>query len=623
MGLLGRIFVKLGLDNSEFKKGIEQSKQETSKFKNFLSKIGTAVVAAFSVRAIVNFGKSIVKAYNEAAVVAAKLESQLTATGNAVGMTAKELQNYATELQKVTTFGDEETIEAMTRLLSFTSIQGEVFKKAIASAQDLATIMGTDLNSAVLQLGKALEDPNMGLTLLRRTGVIFTKEQTENIRKLVDDGKKYEAQMLILADVQKKFGGAAEAAADTSAGSWKQLKNAFGDLLETIGKGTDKTKGFAKSLTDWINTLNKVFQSQDLSFWQKLTAVLGGNMKAFRIAYEEFERNKKYQEELEANANNIVSSVKSVADAEFMLASIDKKSKSELSALVRQKLEAYINEANAAKDAKEKREEEAAAIANGLIPQLQREKEEREKLLSFATDETVIRSINTEIAAIDKRLASLRLTTKEYEKLQQLKSQLFTPLEQPSSAGIKGTSVTTEYKVKMPSWEDVNKFSSDLKDAAKEIEISGNSIAYTLTDSIGGAVESLVTSLMKTGKVDTASVVNALLQPFFSMARQLGEILIASGLGAESLKKLVTNPKTAIIAGVALVALASAASAAFSSVASSAGSSNQTQDNYAYSGGTSNGGIVTLATQKIIVEGRLSGQDILLSSERASEKRAR
>ncbi len=622
MGLLGRIFVKLGLDNSEFKKGIEQSKQETSKFKNFLSKIGTAVVAAFSVRAIVNFGKSIVKAYNEAAVVAAKLESQLTATGNAVGMTAKELQNYATELQKVTTFGDEETIEAMTRLLSFTSIQGDVFKKAIASAQDLATIMGTDLNSAVLQLGKALEDPNMGLTLLRRTGVIFTKEQTENIRKLVDEGKKYEAQMLILAEVQKKFGGAAKAAADTAAGSWRQLGNAFGDLLETIGKGTEKTKGFAKSLTDWINSLNKVFQSQDLSFWQKLTAVLGGNMKAFRLANEEFERNKKYQEELEANANNIVSSVKSVADAEFMLASIDKKSKSELSALVRQKLEAYINEANAAKDAKEKREEEAAAIANGLIPQLQREKEEREKLLSFATDETVIRSLNTEIAAIEKRLSSLRMTTKEYEKQQQLKSQLFTPLEVPSS-GIKGTSVTTEYKVKMPSWEDVNKFSSDLKDAAKEIEISGNSIAYTLTDSIGGAVESLVTSLMKTGKVDTASVVNALLQPFFSMARQLGEILIASGLGAESLKKLVTNPKTAIIAGVALVALASAASAAFSSVASSAGSSNQTQDNYAYSGGTSNGGIVTLATQKIIVEGRLSGQDILLSSERASEKRAR
>lgn len=622
MGLLGRIFVKLGLDNSEFKKGIEQSKQETSKFKNFLSKIGTAVVAAFSVRAIVNFGKSIVKAYNEAAVVAAKLESQLTATGNAVGMTAKELQNYATELQKVTTFGDEETIEAMTRLLSFTSIQGDVFKKAIASAQDLATIMGTDLNSAVLQLGKALEDPNMGLTLLRRTGVIFTKEQTENIRKLVDEGKKYEAQMLILAEVQKKFGGAAKAAADTAAGSWRQLGNAFGDLLETIGKGTEKTKGFAKSLTDWINSLNKVFQSQDLTFWQKLTAVLGGNMKAFRLANEEFERNKKYQEELEANANNIVSSVKSVADAEFMLASIDKKSKSELSALVRQKLEAYINEANAAKDAKEKREEEAAAIANGLIPQLQREKEEREKLLNFATDETVIRSLNTEIAAIEKRLSSLRMTTKEYEKQQQLKSQLFTPLEVPSS-GIKGTSVTTEYKVKMPSWEDVNKFSSDLKDAAKEIEISGNSIAYTLTDSIGGAVESLVTSLMKTGKVDTASVVNALLQPFFSMARQLGEILIASGLGAEALKKLVTNPKTAIIAGVALVALASAASAAYSSVASSAGSSNQTQDNYAYSGGTSNGGIVTLATQKIIVEGRLSGQDILLSSERASEKRAR
>ena len=44
-------------------------------------------------------------------------------------------------------------------------------------ATDIATVMGTDVKSATLQLGKALEEPRIGLSMLRRSGISFTEEQ--------------------------------------------------------------------------------------------------------------------------------------------------------------------------------------------------------------------------------------------------------------------------------------------------------------------------------------------------------------------------------------------------------------------------------------------------------------
>lgn len=58
-GLIGRLLVKLGLDNSEYQRGLEQSKGKTNSFtgtigKSFM-KMGGIITAAFSVKAIVGF----------------------------------------------------------------------------------------------------------------------------------------------------------------------------------------------------------------------------------------------------------------------------------------------------------------------------------------------------------------------------------------------------------------------------------------------------------------------------------------------------------------------------------------------------------------------------------------
>ena len=86
---------------------------------------------------------------NEQEAAEAKLEAVVRATGEAAGFSADEMKAYAGELQLVSTYGDEVTISALAILATFKNINGENFKSATVAAQDMATVMGTDLNSAI------------------------------------------------------------------------------------------------------------------------------------------------------------------------------------------------------------------------------------------------------------------------------------------------------------------------------------------------------------------------------------------------------------------------------------------------------------------------------------------
>lgn len=216
----------------------------------------SAVITVF--RKFVDLIRSSISAYQKQEAAERKLESTIRATGGSVGLTSDELKEYASQLQSITKFGDEVTLDAMAIASTFKSIRGDNFKALIASAQDLATVMGTDLNSATMQLAKALEQPEIGLTMLRRSGVSFSKAQIEEINKLVAAGKKEEAQLRILTEVQSQFGGAAKAAAETSAGAVQQLINAFGDLKESIGASILEMEGIQRFLTRLTNAITDI-----------------------------------------------------------------------------------------------------------------------------------------------------------------------------------------------------------------------------------------------------------------------------------------------------------------------------------------------------------------------------
>jgi len=182
-----------------------------------------------------SFLKGSLEAINAQIKAEQKLGAVLKATGGAAGFSAEQLAAHAAAMQKVTVFGDEVILNAQAILATFTKINGDQFSAATEAAMNLSTVMGVDLDGAVKQVGKALNDPVQGLSALSRIGVQFTEQQKQQIKALSESGRAMEAQQIILGELEKKFGGAARAMAQGPAGAMKQAANAFGDFKELIG----------------------------------------------------------------------------------------------------------------------------------------------------------------------------------------------------------------------------------------------------------------------------------------------------------------------------------------------------------------------------------------------------
>ena len=179
--------------------------------------------------------KWIVGEAGEAEIATARLNAVLKATGGVAGLTADELNNMATSLSNMSGVDDEAIVNAEAVLLTYTKLGKQAFPQAMRAAMDLSAVLGTDLQSAVQMLGKALDNPAEGLTALTRAAGKFTEEEEKMIQGLVDVGKLEEAQTVILEKLEGKYGGAAEAMGNTMVGSTNRLKNALNNLAESIG----------------------------------------------------------------------------------------------------------------------------------------------------------------------------------------------------------------------------------------------------------------------------------------------------------------------------------------------------------------------------------------------------
>lgn len=201
----------------------------------------------------------------------AQTQAAITSTGHAAGLSAQQIRDLANALEDTTTVDDKTIQQGENLLLTFTKIGKGVFPEAARAAVNMAVAFNkgdaatADIDSAAIQLGKALNDPATGFTALKRAGVSFsdaqikilkgtnslTKEETKHYRQLQKSNKaaaeRYKqgilsnnllkSQKLILGELNTEFGKAGAAAGKGFVADMTRFHDAVDDAKITLAQG--------------------------------------------------------------------------------------------------------------------------------------------------------------------------------------------------------------------------------------------------------------------------------------------------------------------------------------------------------------------------------------------------
>lgn len=207
-----------------------------------LDTLATSVAALASAGVVLGqvFRQALRDAEDERAGLA-RLQAVLESTGRSHEVTAGQIDAMAQALEDYANIDKQAVMDATAQLATYDNIASGLFERLLNAAADMSAVFGTDITSAVSDLGRVMEDPIQGLTRLRRQGIMISQEVQDQVTALAEQNRLYEAQNLILDEIEDKVGGVAEKIADISPIDTflTQLDKAIGEIGNTIsGEGS-------------------------------------------------------------------------------------------------------------------------------------------------------------------------------------------------------------------------------------------------------------------------------------------------------------------------------------------------------------------------------------------------
>lgn len=327
MGKIGDLWVKLKLKADEYKKGLEQARQDTASFSEWVKKNWLKVTAGIAA------ATAAIKAFSKGVAIIADFEKANSVLAGVLGKTVgeiKALSNSAEMLGRSTAYTATQVTELQTELAKLGFGQGQIMsmQKAILN---FATAMGVELADAASFTGSTLRtfglrasDTEDALNVLAvasdKSALGFAKLNTA----MPIVGPVAKSIGLDIRDTATLLGVLANSGFDASS-SATALRNIFLYLADSSSKLSQAIGKPVKTLPDLLDGLDKL-KKQGFSVGEALkltdkeavaafTTLIEGTASArdLRAALEEV--NGAIDEKAQAQVQNIAGSVDKLKSA--------------------------------------------------------------------------------------------------------------------------------------------------------------------------------------------------------------------------------------------------------------------------------------------------------------------
>lgn len=293
MTTAGQIGIDLILNSTSFKKSLNniqtqannagskiakslsgvqsQANSVGSKVSNSFSKIAKVVGTAFSVAMITRFSKECVSAANIQTEAETKLTTVMRQRMSASNKAISSVKNYASALQETGVVGDEVQLAGAQQLSTFLKTD-DALKKLMPAMNNLAVQQnGVNVTSeSMVNIGNLMGKVMQGQTsALTRVGITFSDAQAQVLKY----GNEEQRAAMLSQVITDNVGNMNKALANTPAGRIQQLKNSFGDMQETLGRGLNNV--FSPMLGFLTKIVTKL--SQVASGFENLTKKIFGD----------------------------------------------------------------------------------------------------------------------------------------------------------------------------------------------------------------------------------------------------------------------------------------------------------------------------------------------------------
>lgn len=168
-----------------------------------------------------------VEAANAEELALTKLANSMALNGTYTAAAAKDLQAFASEMERTTNVGDDVIANNLSILSSLTKLESEGLKTAQKAALDLSVAVGMDLEGATRLIAKGI---NGNVEAFNRYGI------------KVEEGATKSERLSNIMTALAGTSGAAEGATKTFDGQLGRISNTWGNITEAVATSITKNK---------------------------------------------------------------------------------------------------------------------------------------------------------------------------------------------------------------------------------------------------------------------------------------------------------------------------------------------------------------------------------------------